>query len=213
MYTLAENGTNKKRQNQVIVTGEGSDLSKKDALQGRAKRKTITQSMALSLIDIAKENGEPEREKAYWNTYYCQNSVTTANGRLYGKYCKNRFCTLCSSIRKAEIINRYLPVIKKWKEPHFVTLTVKSCKHSQLRSYILSMKNTFKQIIDKYKKQDQRGTGNKLIGVKSLECCFNPKRRTYNPHFHLLFANGEMADIIVAEWIKRSKQGKVSPKA
>ena len=64
--------------------------------------------MALSLIDVAKENGDVEREKAYWNTYYCQNSVITANGRLYGKYCKNRFCTLCCSIRKAEIINKYL---------------------------------------------------------------------------------------------------------
>jgi len=213
MYTLAENGTNKKGQDKVFVTGEGSDLNKKQALQGRAKRKTITQSMALSLIDIVKENGDSEREKAYWNTYYCQNSVITANGRLYGKYCKNRFCTLCCSIRKAEIINRYLPVIKEWEDPHFVTLTVKSCKHTQLKSYIRSMKATFKRVIDKYKKQDQRGTGTKLIGVKSLECCFNPQRRTYNPHFHLIVANPKMADIIVSEWINRSNKGMVSPKA
>lgn len=213
MYTLAESGTNKKEQDHVFVTGEGSDLNNKEALKGRTKRKTITQSMALSLIDVVKENGDTEREKAYWNTYYCQSSITTSNGRLYGKYCKNRFCTLCCSIRKAEIINKYLPVIKEWEDPHFITLTVKSCKHTQLRSYIRSMKGTFKRIIDKYKKQDQRGTGCKLIGVKSLECCFNPQRRTYNPHFHLIVANKKTANIIVDEWIKRSKKGMVSQKA
>ena len=60
--------------------------------------------MALSLIAIAEKKGEPEKVKAFWNTYHCQNRLITHEGRYFGKYCKNRFCTLCSSIRKAEII-------------------------------------------------------------------------------------------------------------
>ncbi len=113
--TLAGNGTNKTRQNSIIVNGEGSDLNNDKALQGMAKRKTITQIMMLNLITIAQENGEPELEKSYWNTYYCQQSIVTTDGRLYGKYCKNRFCTLCCANRKAEMINKYYPIMIGWK--------------------------------------------------------------------------------------------------
>ena len=65
--------------------------------------------MALSLIDVAKKNGEDEREKAYWNTYYCQNSVITANGRLYGKYCKIGFALYAVVfVKPKSLINTYL---------------------------------------------------------------------------------------------------------
>lgn len=206
MYTLVESGTKKHPINQVLVTGKGSDLNNTIALQGRAKRKFITQSIVLGLIDIAKTKGDTINEKAFWNTYYCQSSITTANGKLYGNYCKNRFCTLCCSIRKAEIINRYYPIIKEWQEPYFVTLTVKSCKAKNLNATLRVMKVAFKKIIDKYKKRDQRGTGTKLIGVKSIECNFNPAKKWYNPHFHLIVANKEIGEILVNEWLSRSKK-------
>lgn len=207
IYTLAESGTNKARQNHIIVNGKGSDLSKKDALKGRAKRKTITQIMMLNLIKIAQENGEPELEKSYWNTYYCQQNIITADGRLYGKYCRNRFCTLCCANRKAEMINKYYPIMKDWDEPYFLTLTVKSCKAHQLRGYINSMLKTFQKIVEKYRKRNQRGKGLKLIGVKSLESNFNPKSKTYNPHFHVITKEKWMAEVIKKEWVSRSKKG------
>ncbi len=205
IYTLADNRTNKVGQNNIIVNGDGSDLNNDKALKGRAKRKTITQVMMLNLIKIAQENVEPELEKSYWNTYYCQQNLITSDGRLYGKYCKNRFCTLCCSIRKAEIINKYYPVMKHWKDAHFVTLTVKSCKASQLPLYIKSVQDTLKKIIEKHRKRYQRGTGIKLEGVKSLECNFNPSKKWYNPHFHLIVKEKWMAEVIVMEWLKRSK--------
>jgi plasmid rolling circle replication initiator protein Rep len=207
IYTLAESGTKKAGQKQVIVNGEGSDLSKKEALKGRAKRKTITQIMMLNLISIAQENGEQELEKSYWNTYYCQQNIITADGKLYGKYCKNRFCTLCNSIRKAEMINKYYPIMKDWKEPYFLTLTVKACKAPQLKGYINSMLKTFQKITEKHRKRYQRGAGLKLIGVKSLESNFNPVRNTYNPHFHIITKEKWMAEVILNEWLKRSKKG------
>lgn len=205
--TLAESGTKKTGQNHVIVTGEGSDLNKNEALKGRAKRKTITQIMMLNLITIAQEKGEQELEKSYWNTYYCQQNIITADGKLYGKYCKNRFCTLCNSIRKAEMINKYYPIMKDWEEPYFLTLTVKACKAPQLKGYINAMLKTFQKIIQKYRKRYQRGKGLKLIGVKSLESNFNPVHNTYNPHFHIITKEKWMAEVILKEWLKRSKKG------
>ena len=207
IYTLAESGTKKAGQQHIIVNGEGSDLNKKEALKGRAKRKTITQIMMLNLITIAQENGEPELEKSYWNTYYCQQNIITADGRLYGKYCKNRFCTLCNSIRKAEMINKYYPIMKDWEEPYFLTLTVKACKAHQLKGYINSMLKTFQKITEKHRKRYQRGGGLKLVGVKSLESNFNPSKKTYNPHFHIITKEKWMAEVIKKEWLARSKKG------
>jgi hypothetical protein len=129
--------------------------------------------MMLNLITIAQENGEPELEKSYWNTYYCQQNTVTADGRLYGKYCKNRFCTLCCANRKAEMINRYYPILKDWKEAYFIALTVKACKAHQLKPYIEIMLKTFQKITGKHRKRYQRGTGLKLVGIKSLESNFN----------------------------------------
>ncbi len=207
IYTLADNRTNKTGHKSIFVNGEGSDLSNSLALQGRAKRKTITQIMMLNLISIAQENGEPELEKSYWNTYYCQQNIVTADGKLYGKYCKNRFCTLCCANRKAEMINKYHPIMKEWKEPYFLTLTVKSCKAHQLKPYIKVMLKTFKKITEKYRKRHQRGKGLKLVGIKSLESNFNPKTHTYNPHFHIITKDKWMAEVIKREWINRSKKG------
>lgn len=201
MYTLGQNGTIKTNLKQIVISGNGSDVSKTDALKGRAKRKLITQSIALSLIDVAKAKGDDEKQNSYWNTYYCQNRVIVNDGKLYGKYCKNRSCTLCCSIRKAEIINKYLPTIKQWEEPYFVTLTIKACKADKLNLMVSKVLQGFAIIREKHKKRYQRGKGVKLIGVKSLECNFNPVKKTYNPHLHLIVANKEIAELLVSEWL------------
>ena len=216
--TLVESGTSKNQllSKSVIISGDGTDLSDTNSLQKRAKRKTISNKMILSLIDVAKEKGDKERVKSYWNAYHCQSKIVSKDGRLYGKYCKNRFCTNCLAIRKADIINRYYPLLKEWEEPHFVTLTVKSIKHQYLKDYINGMNRAFKLIHQRCKKRHQRGKGIKLIGIKSLECNFNPKTKTYNPHFHLIVPNKETADLLKKEWLHQWKDNKklyTSPKA
>lgn len=122
--TLAQSETQKESKNtqKAFVTGKGTDIKDKTSLAKRAKRKVISRKMILALIDVAKEKGETERVQAYWRTYRCQNKVTLSNGKLYTKYCKNRFCTVCNAIRKADMINRYYPVISQWEDVHFVTL-------------------------------------------------------------------------------------------
>ena len=147
--TLGQNGTIKANLKQIIVSGNGSDLSNDKALKGRAKRKTITQAMVLSLMDVAKQKGNNENQNSYWNTYYCQNRVIVNEGKIYGKYCKNRFCTLCCSNRKADIINRYLPTIKEWNNPYFVTLTVKACKAHKLNIMTSKVLEGFSKILSK----------------------------------------------------------------
>ncbi len=52
----------------------------------------------------------------------------------------------------------------------------------------------------------------KLMGIKSLESNFNPLRKTYNPHLHVIVANKEMAYILLDEWCDRAKKGYVNRK-
>ncbi|MBC7488394.1 MAG: protein rep [Cytophagaceae bacterium] len=218
LNTLVQNGTSQMNNGiykpEITVHGNGTDVSNDKAMKGKAKRKTITQAMALSLVDVAKNNGRLERMQPYWNTYHCQNKVYSSGGRLYGMYCKNRFCTLCCANRKADIMNRYLPIIRQWEAPYFVTLTVKAVPARLLKSRIKKgIIRAFQQITAKYRKKHQRGKGIKLMGIKSLECNFNPIRKTYNPHLHLIVPSKEIADILVKEWLLKWGKEFTSSKA
>jgi hypothetical protein len=206
IYTLAQSGTLKNgsiaESADRIVFGAGSELGDNKVWRNRAKRKTISQRLNLGLIQAAEKKGEPERIRGYWNAYYCQNRVVSHDGRIYGKYCKSRTCTLCCSIRKAEIINRYLPVLQKWETPFFVTLTAKAVRAEGLARRFFVFKKVFRRICEKHKKRNQRGNGQKLIGIKSLECNFNPAKQSYNPHFHVLVPNEWVADVLIKDWLK-----------
>ncbi|MBK9504753.1 MAG: protein rep [Bacteroidetes bacterium] len=211
IYTLGISGTDVPAIVQpkptAIVNGKGSDMKDSKVLQKRAKQKTIAQKVILALIDDAQKKGKDKWVKSLWNAYRCQGEVVTANGKLYGRYCKYRICPICASIRKAEKINDYLPVLKTWTDAHFVTLTLKSVPAYKLKPVIDCMVEEWKQIIDTYKKREQRNKGSKLMGIKSLECNFNPTRGTYNPHYHIIVPTREMAEILIKEWLTRSKPG------
>ena len=204
IYTLAESGTHLSNpiSHQVVVAGEGTEIINNPSLLGRAKRKTITRRMTLSLIDVARKKGDTERIQPYWNAYHCQSKIIISGDRAYSNYCKNRFCTICCAIRKADIINRYYPTLSEWEDTHFVTLTVKSIKEEKLKTWIDGMLRAFKLIKDRCKKRYSRDKGIKLIGVKSLECNFNPIKRWYNPHFHIIVPSREIADLLKREWMK-----------
>ena len=209
--TLVQSGTTStftsNRKKRVIVTGNGTELKNITRLKGWAKRKTITQKMVLALIDIAIKKGKNDQVQSYWNTYHCLSKTISSGERVYGKYCKNRFCSVCLGIRKAEILNKYYPILKDWKTPYFVTLTIKAVPAYRLNLIINKMVQGFQRIKDKYRKNNQRGLCNQLVGIKSLECNFNPVKRTYNHHYHLILPNNEIAEILIKEWCKLWKNG------
>lgn len=207
IYTLAQSRTERfiSVVESQIISGTGTDITNKSNWKNRAKKKSITNATALALIDVVKEKGEFEREKQYWNTFYCQSKLIRHNDKMYGNYCKNRLCTTCNNNRKADLINKYYPTLKSWEDIHFVTLTVVSCDEKNLNKWINAMYRAFRLIKGRCNKRHQRGKGIKLIGVKSLECNFNATRRTYNPHFHILVPNRETAELLKEEWLRQWK--------
>ncbi len=217
IYTLAESATAKTESATEMpvqtLYGKGTDSTDKRTLKGRARRKLTSQALSVRIASELEKRGEKELARTFWNTFHCQRKLVSHEGRTYGKYCKNRFCPLCASIRKAEIINRYLPVIQTWEDPHFVTLTQKSVPAEKLELWFLGVNKAFRQIKNKYRKQSQRGGEIKFMGIKSLECNFNPKRKLYNPHLHLVLPNKAMADLLIKEWQEKWTAKYTSPLA
>ncbi|MBS1684468.1 MAG: protein rep [Bacteroidetes bacterium] len=205
--TLAQSATNLSSKSApkptITIPGQGTEWMDTDKKQKRAQKKMITQKLMLSLVDVAKKQGEPERAQGYWNAYHCQSRVIASDGKFYGQYCKNRFCIICSNIRKAELIGKYLPVISAWPDPHFVTLTARSVPACRLKDRMRRMQAGMQNLLKRNKARALRGTEIRLIGVRSLECNFNPKTRTYNPHFHLIVATKEMGEIFIREWLEQ----------
>jgi hypothetical protein len=77
------------------LCGNGSDISDKTVLYVKSRRKLITQTIVLSLVDLAKQKVHYEIETSLLNTYHCLNKIVVSEGKLYGKYCKNRLYTVC----------------------------------------------------------------------------------------------------------------------
>ncbi len=185
---------------EIIVRGQGTDLIKTNNVSRRAKKKMITQKLILALIKVAERKGKQERAKAYRNTYYCQSRIYSSGSKIYGNYCKNRFCLVCSGIRKADIINKYLPIIEQWTDAHFLTLTAKAVPANILAQRMQNMLKALRIILDRNQKRVSRHTSEKLIGLRSLESNFNPETRTYNPHFHLLVSSEDNGLFLLKEW-------------
>lgn len=168
IYTLAQNGTGETGKEPKILIGKGSDTTAVGYGKRKCKNKAITDALLYKLIDIAKQDGRDDIRKSLWNSWHCQNKVYTQEGRLYtGKYCKNRFCRNCLGIRKAELINKYHPVLKEWKDAHFVTLTVRAVPKKRIREVFEACIRGLNRIIERHEKQAARGKGKKLMGIRS----------------------------------------------
>ena len=195
----SNSNTNYYSEETEILRGTGSC---KDSIRKRPKKKFITQSLSLALVDVATANGDQKWIQKYWNTYHCQNRLTTYEGRAYGYYCKNRWCSICVANRKADLINKYHPVLNTWSDIHFLTLTVKAQPHQNLNKWIGGMIKALSKILKNANQKYRRGKGPRLKGIKSLECNYNPIKKTYNPHYHILTDSKETAEIIKSEWVK-----------
>jgi hypothetical protein len=191
---------------------EATKTSSKHKLHSRAKRKFISRSLSLNMIDYIKTlSGEiPEEKKriytkSFWNMFKCVDTLVQIDGKITGRYCRNRMCMVCNSIRQAQNINRYLPVINEWQDMRFVTLTIPNVAKSDLKPALAEMDRIYKAIKDFLNKRHTRGKGKKFVGIKKLECTFSTKFLNYHPHYHFLIKDPETAKLLVSEWIKRTK--------
>jgi DNA-damage-inducible protein D len=186
--TLAQLGTNPK-----------TDPKDIGFLGKRARAKTFTAPLSVKLASL-----DSSLKKSYWNSYYCNDNLVQEGDKITGKYCNNRWCSVCNRIRTAKLIKGYNVPLSELNDKQFVTLTLPNCTGEKLRETIDFMLESSKKVQEVFKKRHLRGKQDwQLVGIRKLECTYNYKTSTYHPHFHFLVEGEVAARELVNEWLKR----------
>lgn len=164
-------------------------------LQKKAKKKYLSKGIAYHLYYKADDS---PLHKAYQNSMYCADvlSPNKQQSKLTAKYCKNRWCPLCSSIRIAMLINGYTPQLKELNEPYFVTLTAPTVPAEELPGRIEQFGKAFRQIVNNH-----RARKNGVKGIRKAECTVRPKD-LYHYHFHVIIDGKANAEFLVKRWLE-----------
>lgn len=194
--------------------GKNTLISDTDKLKKRAPRKYISRGLSLAFVnyidsielgtDLCSSDLKIYK-KSFWNMFYCVSTLKKKNGRITGQYCKNRLCMVCNSIRQAQLINKYVPIMADWKEARFVTVTGgPTVSKDKLKARLDWMQSVDKGIRKKIQKRYSRGTGKKMVAIKKIECTFSLKTFGFHPHYHFIFKDADVADLYVKEWLVRT---------
>ncbi len=183
-----------------LATSSNSDTYSVQNLTKRARAKYMTNSYTVALASL-----KSPLQKSYNNTVYgCATTILQTQNKLTSTYCKNRWCLVCNRIRTAKLISGYLPQLEKIENKYFVTLTIPNVPGSELRSSIQEMTKKI-QVINK----SFADRNNKLVGIRKLECTYNPIRGDFHPHFHLLIQGEGNAKEIVQRWLKMNPEANI----
>lgn len=182
-----------------LVTDSPNEPKNLAHLVKRARAKTFTAPLSVKLASL-----NSDLKKSYWNSYYCNQSLTQDGNKITGRYCNNRWCSVCNRIRTAKLIIGYKNPLSELEDKQFVTLTLPNCTEEELRPTIDFMNKTVKTIQDTIKQRHHRKKQDwQLVGIRKLECTYNFKTNTYHPHFHFLIEGQEAAQTLLNEWLKR----------
>lgn len=160
----------------------------------KARKKYFSYGLA---INLAHKNTESSLYHSYVNTLACaENLVVDENGKAHTKYCKNRWCPLCQSIRIAKLIEGYKSQLEQYPELYFVTLTRPTVPAEGLKEQREKMMKTFTSI-----RNSRMFRNNDFSGIRKAECTIRPNGH-YHFHFHVLVNSKAAADFMVQRWLK-----------
>lgn len=168
----------------------------KEAFRRRAFKKYLSIQLTKRLISL-----NSPLKPSYNRIFSCATVIVQKDGKMTSKYCGDRWCKLCQSIRTAKAISGYHPQLEKMEDIHFVTFTRVNVREGDLRDEINAMLAEFKKILDVVRKR-----GIKVKGLRKLECTYNKKDDSYNPHFHMIIEGKENAQMMLEEWMARNPE-------
>ena len=170
-----------------------------EILDKRAERKAVTSGQIDRLLALNSTIHEQyERTLRCSETLFLKECQTTGEVKVTANYCGKRWCSVCSAIKTAEMMKGYYTSVQALPDIHFVTLTVPAVTGEHLKSTIRGMLKEFTKVKDVLRKQ-----GHPISGIRKLECNFNPKMNTYNPHFHLIISGRIKGTEVIYQWLKR----------
>jgi plasmid rolling circle replication initiator protein Rep len=186
------------------LTAESQQSKTLKALANKAIRKHQTNVKLVQIIDVLelKKNADNSEIKKYWKAYHCANVFLKIGNRIHTERCKQRFCQNCARIQAADITNGYKTPLENLRNEdslYMVTLTRPNVKGRELSNEIKKMIKTFQKIKDSLRKAKTP-----LNGFRKLECTYNQKETTYNPHFHILVQGQTTAESLLSSWLKQN---------
>jgi len=205
---LSNNLTIQKKINKRDLFSEVEDLNKElfnveneqfltiDSLNKRAKSKYSQELIIKSLISLNNDYKEK-----YENTLNCGSVLLQTGNKITSRYCNNRWCKVCNRIRTAKLINGYAEQLDKLNNKYFVTLTLPNIGKNKLRETIKQMLKGIRDIQENWRKQKKY----KIIGIRKLECTYNPDLDNYHPHFHFILQGEETAKELIKSWLNKFK--------
>lgn len=167
--------------------------NKKAALK-KARKKYFSYGLAVNLANLSPR---PKLFHSYLNTLACAKTlVVDAEDRAHSKYCKNRWCPLCQSIRIAKLIDGYKGQLEQYPELYFVTLTRPTVPAEGLKEQREKMMHAFTAI-----RNSKHFRKNKWSGLRKAECTIRPDE-LYHFHYHVLINSKEGAEFMVRRWLE-----------
>ena len=138
----------------------------------------------------------------------CSNYLTVYdNDVVKSKFCNQKTCLICNSIRLSKFLTKYLDLINQEKVRYHMVLSIKNPSGDNLKNEIDRMYKFFNQSSIKrnkrYKELNQR-----IKMIRSFEATLNTKAKSFNIHFHILLAGEskeelkEYGEIIIEYWLK-----------
>lgn len=165
------------------------------ALRKRNKYKWFSYRIAGFLFF---QNEDSPIRKSYRNTFYCAGWLHQYEGELTTHWCKNRWCAACNRNRMGQLINEWGPRLDQEENLQFMTLTRPNVTADMLADELKEYQRLWRLISGR--KWFRRALKAGVIGVRKIECTYNPNRDDYHPHFHLLVSNEEFAWQILRVW-------------
>lgn len=170
-------------------------------LQKRARAKSLTEALTEGLVGLG--DSTPLRF-AYRRTLSCAAVLRQNDGVVTGKYCNARWCVVCTRIRTAKLMTKYLPEIETWAEPTFVTLTRPNVTGKRLNSEVRAVNASLRQVGQNVR----RGDGLTFRAIRKLEVTYSFKRNDFHPHHHLLVDSRAAANALVERWLEANPTAK-----
>lgn len=145
------------------------------------------------------KNEQSTIRKSYKNSIHCASVLLPSERGLTSRYCKNRWCPTCQSIRIATLINGYASQLNEMEDPYFVTLTAETVPIDRLEWRIKQFSKVWSLI-----SKQAYWRKHKPNGIRKAECTLRPNGM-YHYHYHIIIDGREHAEWVIFQWLKRHK--------
>lgn len=181
---------------------ESQPIDPRLTVQKTVRIKAFQNHYLPRLVDCAESEESGYWQKRYWQDYHCSSVMIIRDGQYQSKRCKHKECLRCQRITTYKRVITYLPIIRTWGDPVFLTLTIPNVWDKNLRESQKMMTRNFRRVLKRLEKQ-----GVKVVGTRNMETTFNPDRHKnnlspYHPHLHCIIDGRGVADLVKRYWLE-----------